>query len=327
MGGDRAPGEIIKGAIGAAVAAAEVELLLVGDPAKIASELSRYRYPAKRVTVIPAGEVIGADEAPVGAVRRKKDASLNIAINQVKEGRADAVLSAGNTGAFMAAALFGLKRLPGIDRPALCMALPTRVAGQMVVLLDLGANVTATATNLAQFAVMGAIYAGKILGVIAPRVGLLNVGTEEIKGNSHIQEAYTNLKAGSLNFIGNVEARDIFDGGVDVVVCDGFAGNAVLKSSEGLAQAIFAIIREEIGSSWRFKLGALLLRPALRTVRSRLDYTEYGGAPFLGVNGICIKCHGNSDAKAFQTAVLASLRFVENNILQEIENNTLQQEG
>lgn len=326
MGGDNAPAEIVKGAV---LAAADpgVECCLVGDPAALETALAKLKPAGERLSIIPATEVIGPAEAPVAAVRKKKDASLIVAINMVKDKRADAVLSAGNTGAFMAAALFILKRLPGVDRPALSPALPTRRPGKMVVLLDVGANVTATPDNLLQYGIMGSLYAEKILGVRPPRVGLLNVGTEDTKGNNLYQEAFARLQNSRLDFAGNVEARDIFSGEADVVICDGFTGNAVLKASEGLAEAIFGIMREEFAADWRAKIGAALLLPVLRKVRRRLDYTEYGGAPLLGVGGICIKSHGNSGAKAICNGIRVARQFVENNILTEIEKNISGQEG
>lgn len=326
MGGDNAPTEIIKGAVMAAADPA-VECLLVGDQAAIEAELSRQPTAGRRLAVVPAAEAIGPAEAPVAAVRKKRDASLVVAVNLLRDRRAEAVLSAGNTGAFMTAALFTLKRLPGVDRPAFSPALPTRWADRTMVLLDVGANLNAAPVNLLQYGIMGSLYAERILGIRSPGVGLLNVGAEDTKGSNLYQEAFSRLKESNLRFVGNVEARDIFSGEADVVVCDGFTGNAVLKASEGLSEAIFAIMREEFVGGVRAKIGAALLYPVFKKIRNRLDYTEYGGAPLLGVDGICIKSHGNANAKVIRNGIRVAQQFVENNILAEIEKNISGQEG
>lgn len=326
MGGDNAPAEIVRGAA-LAVADTAMECILVGDPAAIEAELAGLPAAGRRLTVVPASDVIGSAEAPVAAVRKKKNSSLVVAVNLVRDKAADAVLSAGNTGAFMAASLFALKRLPGVDRPALSPALPTRIAGRMVILLDVGANLSPAPVNLLQYGIMGSLYAERIIGVRAPRIGLLNIGTEDTKGNNLYQEAYTRLRESRLRFIGNIEARDIFKGEADVIVCDGFTGNAVLKASEGLSETIFGILREEFAGGLRAKIGTALLLPVLRKIWHRLDYTEYGGAPLLGVDGVCIKSHGNSNAKVIRNGLLIAWRFVEHNILREIEKNISGQEG
>ena len=292
MGGDHAPDEIVRGAVDAARARL-ASITLVGDEARIrpllggASELG--------IEVVHASQVIGMDEAPAAALRAKKDASITVAMRLVKDGKADGVVAAGSTGAAMAAALMVLGRIPGIDRPAIAVVLPT-LKGPCV-LLDVGANVDAKPSYLAQFGLMGAIYFKAVFKADAPRVGLFNIGEEEGKGNEQAVKAYALLKTmPGLRFVGNVEGRDLPQGKADVVVCDGFVGNGLLKLAEGMAMLLMGMMREEIARDWRGKLGALLMRPNLKALKRRLDYAEYGGAPLLGVNGVCIIGHGSSKA-------------------------------
>jgi len=317
MGGDQAPDEIIKGAYLAQ--SSDWGYSLVGAKDQISDLLKKYRFDISPVSVIETDEVIGSDEVPIQSLRRKKKASLPVAVRLVQQGDADAVLTAGNTGAFMAAAVLFLKTIPGIHRPALSPALPTVCKGKMVVLLDVGANMDAESSHLQQYGVMGSLYAQKVLGIVKPKVSLLNVGSESGKGSKVVQEAFELLEKSEIHFVGNIEARDLFSGIADVVVCDGFVGNALLKSGEGLAEAVFSMMKQEFTTGLREKLGVALLRPALRKVRNRLDYTEYGGAPLLGVNGICIKTHGSSDAVAISNGIRIAGTLVRERLLEDIQ--------
>jgi glycerol-3-phosphate acyltransferase PlsX len=313
MGGDYAPAEIIAGA-GLAVAEYGIHVLLVGDEARIKAEL-RGRA-GEKITVVPASEVIGMEEQPVQAVRRKKDSSLVRAVQLVREGRAAAMVSAGNTGAVMAAAILALGRIQGVDRPAL-MALMPNPRG-VTVLLDCGANVDVRPEHLVQFAIMGSAYASSVLKITAPRVGILSIGEEETKGNELTQSALPLLKKEPLNFIGNVEGRDVFNGRADVVVCDGFVGNILLKAGEGLAQALEDMIRQEISRSFPAKVALGTGFFFLKGVRRRLDYAEYGGAPLLGVNGVVVAAHGSSKARAIKNAVRVAVESVRNELVETI---------
>lgn len=304
MGGDLAPGEIIKGAVDATAANEDIKIFLVGQREKITEELKQLKhYPNERVVIVDAREVISADEQAGMAVKKKKNSSLRVAMNLVKDQQAEAVLSAGNTGAFMAGALLIIGRLKGISRPALAPLIPT-FNGDRFMLLDVGANVDARPEQLLHYGIMGSIYVQKLLRKNVPRIGLLNIGTEEGKGNQLTREAYPLLKDSSLNFIGNIEARDLMDGAADVVVCDGFTGNIVLKMMEGVAEGIFSSLKRELNKNMKSKLGALMLMSGLKDMKKSLDYTEYGGAPLLGVKGICIKSHGSSKAKAIKNAIV-----------------------
>lgn len=298
MGGDYAPGEIIKGAVKAAQAYPRMEIILVGQSVRINPLLSN--IPAN-MSLLEASEVIGMDEHPAQAVRKKKDSSIVVATRLVKEKKADAVVSAGSTGAQMASALLGLGRVKGVERPGIATVLPTLAGGKLV--LDVGANPDAKPEHLLQYAQMGSIYAHHIMGIENPRIALLNIGTEESKGNELTQHAYPLLQASSLNFSGNIEGRDVPYGRADVVVCDGFVGNVVLKTAEGLAGALFELIKDKITSTPVRKLGALAVKPGLKEIASMMDYAEYGGSPLLGVNGISIVCHGSSKEKAIFNAI------------------------
>jgi len=306
MGGDHAPREVVQGAVQAA-RDLDVEVILVG-PTRILEAEVRALEAERDVRIEEAPDVIGMAEAPAMALRRKRRASIPVAVELVRRGEADAMVSAGNTGAAMAAALLGLGRIEGIDRPAIAAVLPT-TRGRAI-LVDVGANVDCRPKHLLQFAVMGSVYAARVLGVASPRVGVLSNGAEETKGNELVIRAAELLRASGLRFIGNVEGREFFDHSADVVVCDGFVGNVVLKFGEGLALGIFALLREELRRTVRVKLGAALALPGLRAVRRRMDYTEYGGAPLLGVNGVCIIGHGSSKAKAMRAAVALAVDTV-----------------
>lgn len=317
MGGDHAPEEIVKGAMLAAEASSDVQLILVGQKERIQTFLSG-KLPGN-VSLYEASEVIEMDEHPANAVRKKKDSSIVVATRLVKLGEADAVVSAGSTGAQMAAALLGLGRIKGIERPAIVTVLPTPEGGKLI--LDVGANMDASPQQLCQYGQMGSIYANKILGIPNPRVGLLNVGTEEGKGNELTQKAYPLLKAGPINFIGNVEGRDVPYGRADVVVCEGFAGNILLKAAEGLAGVLFEQIKEKITSNMVRKLGALAVKPGLKEIAQMMDYSEYGGAPLLGVNGISIICHGSSKAKAIFNAIRVARECVHVRLIDQIRDD------
>ena len=299
MGGDHGPAVVVEGAV-AAVRELGASVVLVGDKAAIERELSRLGATTG-VEVRHASQVVGMGESPSQALRRKRDSSLRIAAELVRDGEASAFVSAGNTGAAMAVAMFVVGVLRGVDRPAIAAVLPN-LKGHSV-LLDVGANVDPKSWHLFQFAVMGHVYARDILGIERPRVGLLSVGEEEGKGNELTKEAYEQLKDSSLNFLGNVEGRDIYNGHCDVVVADGFTGNVALKISESLAEMVSAMIREELMRDVRSKVAAALARPAFERFKRRVDYAEMGGAPLLGIDGGAIICHGASPVKAIRNAV------------------------
>jgi len=310
MGGDFAPREAVLGAL-AAVGSDDLEVVLVGDEATIRAEMALYPQEG-RVHVCHAPEVIAMHEQPAVAVRKKRQSSIVVAVQLVKSGQAAALVSAGHTGATMAGALLGLGRIGGVDRPAIASVLPGAKGG--VVLLDAGANVDCKPHHLAQFALMGSIYAEKIRGVKNPRVGLLSVGEEDCKGNELTLAAFPLLKGLAINFAGNVEGRDIFSNLVDVVVCDGFTGNIVLKMSEGLAGTVFEMTRKEL----KGRRGGTDLLPAVDELARRLDYAEYGGAPLLGVNGVVVISHGSSRAKAFKNAIRVARESVDSGLVRAI---------
>ena len=328
MGADHGPEPIVRGAI-EAVESFNCDVVLVGDEAAINQLLDKYCSPKtrNRVFVQGASEVIAMEEHPGVAVRKKKDASIVVATRLVKDGTCQAVVSAGSTGAAVAAALFGLGRLPGIERPAIATPLPN-LTGTTVV-LDSGANVDSKPLHMVHSAIMGSIYAEYVLGIKSPRVGLLSIGEERTKGNEQTLATYPLLeKLTSIRFIGNVEGRDIPKGTVDVVVCDGFVGNVVLKFGEGLASAIMHLIKDAIHQAgWLAKVASLLVLPALRTLKKKLDSAEYGGAPLLGVNGGFIICHGSSQAKAIKNAVRVAKEFSEGKVLEHIRESIQREEG
>lgn len=300
MGGDFAPRELVRGAWEAYQETAQ-KIILVGNQDILAQELNLLPACAG-LEIYHAPEMIAMKEAPAAAVRGKRNASVVVAADLVRAGEAAAMVSAGNTGATMAAALLRWGRIPGIVRPAIAGVLPT--ARGATILLDVGANVDCKPRNLLQFAIMGSLYAQKVLGMGDPKVGLLNVGEESTKGNELTQATFPLLSgAVGLNFYGNVEGRDIFQGTVDVVVCDGFVGNVVLKTSEGLAMVLLGMIKDEMQQSMLAKAGALLALPAIKNMKKKVDYTEYGGYPLLGVNGVAIVCHGRSNSLAVKNAI------------------------
>ncbi|MBQ3180755.1 MAG: phosphate acyltransferase PlsX [Firmicutes bacterium] len=310
MGGDLAPQALVDGALQAAAHYKDVQIILVGQPERLPDAAT---LPAN-VVIEPAATVMAMDES-VENLRKKRDSSIWIATKMVKEGRADAVISAGSTGAQMAAALLLLGRIPGITRPAICTVFPTVSGGS--VLLDIGANLELEVEQYVQFALLGSLAAQTMLQRENPTIGLLNNGTEEHKGTDKLVEVNRRLRESSLNFIGNYEARELMSGNVDVIVTDGFTGNAILKTSEGIARTIMAMLKQELSASATRKMGAMLVKPGLDHIKSMLDYKKYGGAPLLGVNGISVVCHGSSDAVTIECAVkqardLYESRFVEN---------------
>jgi phosphate acyltransferase len=311
MGGDHAPDVVVEGAL---LAARElgVHILLVGPQRELEGRLGT-QGSGLPIDIVNATQVVEMDEHPANAVRQKPDSSMVVGVKLVREGRAQAFVSAGNTGAVMAAGLFELRRIRGVDRPALAAVFPTRKGGTLVI--DVGANADCKPEYLAQFGLMGSIYMERVFGVNRPRVGLLSNGEEETKGSALIQAAHPRLRALPINFVGNIEGKEIPAGDVDVAVCDGFVGNVVLKLSEGLASMINGLIREEINASLFSKLCAVGVLPAFRRVRRRLDYAEYGGAPLLGLNGVCIVAHGRSNALAIKNAVRVAAQAVQSDVV------------
>lgn len=304
MGGDHAPAEVVAGAIQAA-GQIEGEILLVGDPNAIAHAVPG-TLPTN-VRIVEASQRIEMHESPVDALRKKKDSSLLVAANMVREGEADAMISAGNTGAAAAAAHMYWKCLPGISRPAIATVMPSQ-KGRFV-LLDSGATPDCNPRNLLEFAIMGSAYAQAVLAIPNPKIGLLNIGEEETKGNSLAKQSYKLLQAEMPGFCGNVEGKDVFRGHCDVVVCDGFVGNVVLKTAEGVGEFFFEVFKEAVSKRFVAKIVAgLFLKQVFREMIKRADYAEYGGAPLLGVNGLCVICHGRSNAKAISNAILVIKR-------------------
>jgi glycerol-3-phosphate acyltransferase PlsX len=317
MGSDKAPKPEIEGALQAARHHG-AHVLLIGPEAHLKAELAR--YPGARrlpIEVVHAGEVITMYDK-VEAIRAKRDSSIRVGLRLVREGRAAGFVTAGNTGAAMATAKMVLGALPGVDRPALAAAFPT-VLNTAAVLLDVGANVDCEAVNLEQFAVMGDIYCRAIFGMRHPRVGLLSIGEEEGKGNDLTRQAFQLLKQLPINFIGNVEGRDLYNGHVDVIVADGFVGNVALKTSEGVARLVRAVLKETLRSTITRQVGALLSRNAFADFKKRLDYTEYGGAPLLGVKGVCFITHGSSNTNAIKNAVRVASEFAAAGVNETIE--------
>jgi len=314
MGGDHGVDSVVPGAIRAATRYPAVRLILVGDRAVLEPRLAKAPAEARaRLEVRHATQVVTMDEAPSDALRKKKDSSMRVAIDLVKEGAAQAAVSAGNTGALMATAKFVLKTLPGIDRPALCSAIPS--VGGHTHMLDLGANADCSAEQLYQFAVMGSVLASAVYGIAKPSIGLLNIGSEEIKGNEVVRAAAQLIQANaSLNYIGFVEGNDIFSDRVDVVVADGFAGNVALKTAEGLAKMVARFLREEFEANLYTKLAALVSLPVMKSAGKRLDPRRYNGASLLGLNGIVIKSHGSADELAFAHAIKIAMLEVEKQV-------------
>jgi len=315
MGTDRAPKPEIEGAL-LAVRKHDVEVLLVGREEQLRSELGP--NPDPRIRIANATEVISMDEKAAAAVKSKRDSSMRVGLRLVRDGVAQGFVSAGNTGAAMATAKIVLGGIPGVDRPALAAVFPT-AKGTPCIMLDVGANVDCKPQNLEQFAVMGEIYYRATFGNERPRVGILSVGEEESKGNELTRAAYPLLKQLSLNFVGNVEGRDLYNGQVEVIVCDGFIGNVALKVSEGLVSTVTTMLRSYIQANWTRKLGYIMARGAFKEFKKRLDYSDIGGAPLLGVKGVCIIGHGSSNASAIKNAILVAAEAVERGVNHIIE--------
>ncbi|MED1794347.1 phosphate acyltransferase PlsX [Brevibacillus nitrificans] len=316
MGGDNAPRSTVQGALAAVKENPSLTIVLVGDEQGIRSQLSG-EIPAN-IEIVPTTEVIDPDDEPVKAVRRKKNSSLVVAVQMARENLVDAAISAGNTGALMTAGLLYAGRMEGIERPALATFIPN-IKGRVTLTLDVGANMDAKPHHLLQYAVMGSLYAERVLGFEKPTVGLLNVGTEEGKGNELTKAVFPLLSNADLNFVGNVEARDVLEGACDVLVCDGFVGNVLLKAVEGAAATIFSQLKQEFTSSLINKVGAAILKPGLMRFRKRMDYAEYGGAPLLGLRSPVIKAHGSSDAKAVKNAIASAATFVKQDVNEIIQ--------
>src|SRR5579885_3096067 len=317
MGTDLAPAPEIEGAIQAA-REGFAEIILVGPEEILRKELTRRNVKGLPLEVVHASEAVTMEDKATKAFRSKRDSSVRVAARLVKEGRADGMISAGNTGAVMTTAKIVLGTLEAVQRPALAAVFPT-APGKPAVLLDVGANVDCKPQHLEQFAVMGEIYYRAIFGAKRPRVGLLSIGEEDQKGNELTREAFLRLKELPLRFIGNVEGRDLYNGRVEVIVCDGFIGNVALKISEGLIEVIAALLKESLSSTFTSKMGYMLSRNAFRRFKKRVDYTEYGGAPLLGVRGVCMIAHGSSNAHAIKNAIRVAAEFVEGRVNEKIE--------
>ena len=316
MGGDNAPKSNVEGAVNA-IKEYQVDLIITGDKDLLEKEFSNYEFDRNKLEIVHTTEIIENEDKPVKAIRSKKDSSMVVALNLVKEGKADAIISAGNTGALLAGGLFVVGRIKGIDRPCLCSAIPNVKRG-MTLIADCGANADCKPKNLVEFAAMSNIYSRKVLGLENPKVALANVGLEEGKGNDLVKRSYEEIKKLDLNFIGNVEAREVINAYTDIIICDGFTGNILLKSAEGVALSVMIRIKETFMASTKSKIGALLIKDDLRKLKSFIDYSEYGGAPLLGLNGGVIKAHGSSDAKAIKNAINQGIKFSKGKVVEDI---------
>jgi len=322
MGGDNAPGEIVKGAVNAVSSRKDIKVFLVGQEDVVKEELAKYSYPADQIEIVHAPEVIEMAEPPVIAIRRKKQSSLVVAMNMVKHGEADAVVSAGSSGAILVGGQTIVGRIKGIKRPPLAPIIPTETG--MSLLIDCGANVDAKAENLVQFAQMGSIYMENVVGIKNPRVAIVNIGAEEEKGNALVKETIPMLHAcEGINFIGCIEAREIPHGGADVIVCEAFVGNVILKLYEGLSQTLIGIVKKGLMSTLKSKIGALLALPALKDTLKDFDAAKYGGAPLLGLNGLVVKTHGSSKAMEVTNSIFQCVTFKQQDINGKIKENII----
>jgi len=319
MGGDNAPCEVVKGALAALSASQSIKITLCGLRDAIMEELKDKEYPKDRLFIEEASEVISTEEAPVMAIRRKKDSSIVKGLHMVKEGNADAFVSAGSSGAILVGGQLIVGRIKGVERPPLAPLIPSTTEKGVSLLIDCGANVDARSSHLVQFAKMGSIYMEHVIGVRNPKVAIVNIGAEEEKGNMLVKETFPLLKnCPDINFIGSIEAREIPNGGADVIVCEAFTGNVILKMYEGVGKMILSSIKGALMSSVRGKLGGLLIKPSLKGVMKAFDATEYGGAPLLGLNGLVVKVHGNATAKEISNAIRQCETFKEQNISRRI---------
>ncbi|MCX5719271.1 MAG: phosphate acyltransferase PlsX [Nitrospirae bacterium] len=325
MGGDYAPEVNVEGAIETVSNFEGIDIILVGEEPLIKRELDSKKYPHHRISVKHASQVVKMDESPSIAIRKKKDSSIRKGLELVKDGGADAFVSAGHSGVVMATALLLLRASHNVDRPAIAAIMPTLKAP--VVLIDAGANLYCKPENLLQFALMGSTYCSSILQRPEPKVALLSIGEEDTKGNELTKEAFKLLKQANIHFTGNIDGKDIFTGNADVIVCDGFTGNVVLKTSEGLADAIIKMLKREIVDIAVGRIGYLFMKPALRNFKKKTDYDEYGGAPLLGINGTCIISHGRSTAKAIKNALRVAADFSEKKVYEVIANEIEKSEG
>ena len=326
MGGDNAPDEIIKGAMEAVGLREDIKVFLVGKEELIREKLKAYSYREPQIEVVNATEVIETAEPPVAAIRKKKDSSIVVGMKLVKDGTADAFVSAGSSGAVLVGGQLLVGRVKGVERPPLAPLIPTEKGVSLLV--DCGANVDARPSHLVQFAKMGSIYMEHVMGVKNPRVAIVNIGAEEEKGNALVKETFPLLKACTdINFIGSIEAREIPHGQADVIVCEAFVGNVILKLYEGVGAVLISKIKEGMMSSLRSKIGALLVKPALKQTVKSFDASEYGGAPLLGLNGLVVKTHGSSKAKEVKNSIIQCVTFKEQRINDKIRENILREEG
>ena len=324
MGGDNAPGEIVAGAVMAAQSREDIQIFLIGKEEVVSEELKKHTYKKEQIEVVNATEVIETEEPPVNAIRTKKDSSIVVGMNMVRRGEADAFCSAGSSGAILVGGQVIVGRIKGVERPPLAPLIPTEKGVSL--LIDCGANVDARPSHLVQFAKMGSIYMESVMGKKNPTVGIVNIGAEEEKGNALVKETFPLLKeCPDINFIGSVEARDIPYGAADVIVCEAFAGNIILKLYEGVAGALLKKVKKGMLSSLRSKIGALLVKPALKGVLKDFDTSEYGGAPLLGLNGLVVKTHGSSKSKEVCNSIIQCVAFKEQKINEKIKE-AIQQE-